>query len=112
MPVNFRAKTAKAFAAICSFLILANCNMSTSEIGWRILTNQTLQQLRLPDLRLDNSVDMESRTDWLICRLAVNLNSPSWDKRYPDEITEAERRGYTASKCFDLSGIGRIRQDQ
>ncbi len=106
MPVNFRAKTAKAFAAICSFLILANCN--TIDIVWhsvRILENQTLQQLRAPDLRLDNSVDMESRTDWLICRQAVNLRSPSWDKRYPDEITEAERRGYTASKCFDLSGM-------
>ena len=105
MPVNFRAKTAKAFAAIFSFLILANCNMSTIDIvghSVRILTNSSLQQLRAPDLRLDNSVDMESRTDWSICRLAVKLNSPSWDKRYPDEITEAERRGYTASKCFEM----------
>ena len=102
MPVNFRTKTANAFAAICSFLILANCNTSTVDIGWRILTNQTLQQLRAPNLRLDNSVDMESRTDRTLCRLAVNLDSPSWDKRYPDEITEAERRGYTASKCFEM----------
>ena len=44
------------------------------------------------------------RTAYGICKLAVSLTSPSWDKRYPEEIAEAKRRGYSASQCFTLAG--------
>ena len=44
------------------------------------------------------------KDDYMVCRLALQIDNPNWDTRYPKEIAEAKKRGYSASECFALSG--------
>ena len=46
----------------------------------------------------------QRKDNYTVCRLALQIDNPNWDYRYPKEIAEAKKRGYSASECFALSG--------
>jgi hypothetical protein len=115
MPIKFRGKTANAFAAIFPCLILANCNaidIARAGVNIGIPIIAKIADLAAPDLSLDKSLHIESLTTPTLCGLALSIDYPSWDMRYPDEIAEAQRRGYTASKCFNLNGFAQEKAER
>jgi S1-C subfamily serine protease len=94
---------------------LANCNaidIARAGVNIGIPIIAKIADLAAPDLSLDKSLHIESLTTPTLCGLALSIDYPSWDMRYPDEIAEAQRRGYTASKCFNLNGFAQEKAER
>lgn len=89
--INFKT-VSKWIASFCFLLVLAGCN-----------TRNSARYYSIYNANQHTNYNAQEQSTLITCQFAISTKGRSWDERYPVQIAEAQRRGYSASQCFALA---------